>query len=1287
MNGAPRPVTNHTAGTWKEGFSLSHRQVFANSLVESLKKIPIGGPPERIVKYAQQIENNAFETAQSREEYFAIMRERMEYVRTTVDRRRNAALNNGQVQVPQGQAPQHPPQPPQPSQQPILPQQQAQFVPQQRPPEDMFNTVHMNQQPHQSNPLSQFQQQASQAQPPQAPGPVSDPNLSGNQPQYNAAYQNALRQLMSQQQQQQNQQQGRNMPLTMQAQQGQSGILSQATPTLQQNHQNPRNAAILSMMQQQQARLQAHGQQGNVPTQQQQQSNQQLAQQFRQRFAQNGGRGQAEAQAAMLQLIKQQQQRQQQAPQQQQQDQVMQQMQQSPQQPQDSQTSTSMQQVRSAAGQITNDGNTPNNYVPNQQAQMQMFRKLVQSQKQQEQQSAVAGQMQQPRRIGQMMNSAAQQQPIMTQRDQQLSGTHLPRQEQQEQDSQSQQHLPQQESQQPQVMQPNGPPQRAAIAQNAGRLPTNVLQTEQGQPPSHPQLTQQQLDATVKNYVLKSKIPQALLKIMSFLPPEVNTWTQIYNLMKSHSIPGDVLPIIRNVHAQNEQLVRNLFTKQGNQAQRFANDSQTSLQGSQLPMHMAGVIQVTEDAQSSPVMMNQQPTNQRPGAPVPKIEGSPSSSRDAMMTVQQHQISQGPQPQHLAMNQQASMTIPHQYSGQNTTPIVANMNITPQQQQQQAQMSYNKILTQSPQRKQTTPIIQPSQMPSHNQPQHQWMMDSQQTSQQISAQQVQQPLQGNIPLQNVAGQVELERASNSQKPPYGPEQQEQDRARIRELYEEVSRSRTKQPPVELLPEDQTKTREMILQLQEACRQMDRLIHWAHANFHNDSVTKRLIAMQFAYRDQFEVLNRGIFYFTPESIAKFRVELSKFFNYVRRHHQLKQGNGGASIPMNMGMPLQQSASGSHVLMPQQQGQQTVAQVTPQDRIQQGQQVQMPPGRLPQQQMMSAMPHQGGQQMTFEPNLASADLRQRQGNATPTPTTTSAIPPQQQPAQQQQQQQQMMMSQPRQGVAAGSYSAQQFVPQSIPGSAMPVSAPIPAPTPRQSSRRNQKAPAAAGAQAQAAVAAGNGVPQPTPKQFPNTAPRAQRQSVPLPGQLPGQAPIIIPQPQPGKSENPSAAVRPSPVVSSAASPQGLHTPMAHFDPAQLKVPQSRKRSLGVTTSGRSNESIPVIDSEPPLKKEKTEPKAAAKGKQTAAQVKAAAAAQTLAVAAEDANAKQRAAAEEIAAKRRELAVKDPLGYALQAIADICGVDPQTGKDVEGPDSSRTGILSQVKVMYSELLPAIC
>ncbi|KAJ8098924.1 hypothetical protein POJ06DRAFT_302787 [Lipomyces tetrasporus] len=287
--------------------------------VESLKKIPIGGPPERIVKYAQQIENNAFETAQSRkEEYFAIMRERMEYVRNTVDhRRRNAALNNGQVQVPQGQAPQHPPQPPQPSDQPILPQQQAQFVPQQRP-EDMSNTVHMNQQPHQSNPLSQFQQQESQEQPPQAPGPWSVPNVSGDQPQYNAAYQNALRQLMSQQQQQHQQQQnqqGRNMPLTMQ-EQGQSGILSQATPTLQQNHQNPRNAAILSamqqhqaailsMMQQQQALLQAHGQQGNVPTQQQQQSNQQLVQQLSQRFAQNGGPSPAELQA-VLQLLKQQ---------------------------------------------------------------------------------------------------------------------------------------------------------------------------------------------------------------------------------------------------------------------------------------------------------------------------------------------------------------------------------------------------------------------------------------------------------------------------------------------------------------------------------------------------------------------------------------------------------------------------------------------------------------------------------------------------------------------------------------------------------------------------------------------------------------------------------------------------------------------------------------------------------------------------------------------------------------------------------------------------------------------
>ncbi|KAK9323355.1 hypothetical protein V1517DRAFT_98224 [Lipomyces orientalis] len=1264
MNGAPRPVTNHTAGTWKDAFSLSHRQVFANSLVESLKKIPIGGPPERIVKYAQQTENNAFETAQSREEYFAIMRERMEYVRNTVDRRRNAALNNGQVQVSQGQAqaPQHPPQPPQPPQQPIPPQQQTQFVTQQRPPEDMFNTVPMNQQPHQSNPLSQFQQQPSQAQPPQATGPVSVPNVSGNQPQYNAAYQNALRQLMSQQQQQQhqqqqNQQQGRNIPLNMQGQQGQSGILSQATPALQQNHQNPRNAAILSMIQQQQARLQA--QQGNVPTQQQQHANQQLAQQTRQRLVQNGGRNNPAGLQAMLQLLQQQQQRQQQAPQQQQQDQVTQQMQQSPQQPQDSQTSTSMQQVRSATGQITNDVNTPNNYAPIQQAQMQMFRKLVQAQKQQQHQSAVAGQMQQPRRIGQMMNSTAQQQPIMTQRDQQLSGTHPQQQElQQEQDAQqSQQHPPQQESQQPQIMQPNGPPQRAAIAQNAGRPATNVLQTEQGQPPSHPQLTQQQLDATVKNYVLKSKIPQALLKMMPFLPPEVNTWTEIYNLMKSNSIPGDALPIIRNVHAQNEQLVRNLFTKQGHQAQRLANDSQASLQGGHLPMHMPGVIQVSDDAKSSPVMMNQQPTNQRPGAPGPKIDGSPSSSR---MTVQQHQMSQGSQPQQFPMNQQASMTIPHQYSGQNTTHVMANINMT---QQQQAQMTYNNILTQSPQRKQTTPIIQPSQMPPHHQPQHQWMMDTQQTTQQASAQQqVQQPLQGNIPLQNGAGQVELEGASNSQKPPYGPEQQEQDRARIRELYEEVSRSRTKQLPVELLPEDQTKTQEMILQLQEACRQMDRLIHWAHANFHNDSVTKRLIAMQFAYRDQFEVLNRGIFYFTPESIAKFRVELSKFFNYVRRHHQLKQSNGGASLPMNMGMPVQQSASGSHVLMPHQQ---TVAQVPPQDRIQQGQQVQMPPGRQPQQPINSTMSHQGGQQMTFEPNLTSAAQRQK-GNATSTPTTTSAVPPQQRSTQQQ------MMSQPRQAIAPGSFPAQQFVPQSMPGSAMPVSAPIPASTPRQPSRRNQKAPAAGAAQAQAVVAAGNGVTQTTAKQFSN---------------LPGQAPIIIPQPQMGKSETPSIAVGPSPVISSAASPQGVHTPMAHFDPAQLKVPQSRKRSLAGTTSGKSNESSPVIDSEPPLKKEKTEPKAAAKGKQTAAQVKAAAAAQALALAAENANAKQRVAAEEIAAKRRELAVKDPLGYALQAVADICGVDPQTGKDVEGPDSSRTGILSQVKVMYSELLHAIC
>ncbi|KAK9374909.1 uncharacterized protein V1513DRAFT_444787 [Lipomyces chichibuensis] len=1270
MNGVPVP--NHPAGSWKDGLSLNHRQAFATSLVESLKKIPIGGPPERIAKYAQQTENNAFDTAQSREEYFAIMRERIEYVRNTVDRRRNAVLNNNQV-VPQGQST-HQSQPAQAPQPPLPSQHQAQFVPQQRPPEDVFNTMPMNQQTQQINPVAQFQQQPPQVQQPlQGTGQTAVPNVSGNQPQYNAAYENALRQLMSQQQHQQHQQQqqqqqnqqGRNIPIGMRPQQGQASISSQVTPqSQQQNAQTPRNAALLAMMQQQQARMQAQAQQGNVTTQQQQQSNQQIAQQIRQRLAQNGGRNNPTELQAMLQMLKQQQQRQQQAPQLQQQDQTAQQIPPPSQQQQDSQTSISMQQVRSATGQLMNDGNTPNNYSPIQQAQVQMFRKLVQAQKQQqqEQQSAVAGQIQQSRQMGLAMNATAQQPPMMLQNEQPIPGT------QQQQIPQQ----PQQPLQQQNVMPRNGPHQRIATAQSAGRTAAIVQQAEQGQP-QQPQLTRQQLDSTVKNYVLKSKIPQALLKMMPFLPSDVNTWTQIYNLMKSNSIPSDALPIIRNVHAQNEQLVRNLFTKQGQQAQRLANDA--SMPVGQRPIAVPGVIQqAAEDAKSSPVMINQQPTNQRPGAPGPKIDGSPSLPRVAMTNLPQHQLPQGSQPQQSTMNQQASMTIPHQYSsGQSTTPVMQ------QQQQQEAQMMYNNILSQSPQRKQTTPTIQHSQMPPH-QPsqQNQWMVDAQQSQQQAAAQQLQEPLQPYIQQQNPAGQFGAEGAANVQRPSYGPEQQERDRTRIRELYEEVSRSRAKQSPVELLPEDQTKTREMILQLQEACRQMDRLIHWAHVNFHNESVTKRLIAMQFAYREQFEVLNRGIFYFTPESIAKFRVELSKFFNYVRRHQQLKQGNGGVALPMNMGMSTQQSASGSQVL--QQQSQQAVAQGTPQQQIQQSQQLQVPPRRPPQPpMMMSTMPQQGGQQMSFEPNLAFAaqQQRQRQGNTDSTPTTANTVPPQQRPMQQQQPM--MSQSQQQQAVSAGSFPAQQFVPQSMPG-ATPVSAPIPAPNARQPARRNQKATVVAATQSQLAVTAANNNAHSTPQNLQTS----QRPNFSSPGQA-----TVMPQAQLGMSGPGATAPEPSPVISSSASPQGvpIYTPTPLVEATQLKLPQNRKRPLGGMTSSNSTGTSPTIGSEPPLKKEKAEPKAGPKSKQTTAQAKAAAAQAALALAAEDANAKQRAVDEEVARKRRELAEKDPLGYALQALADICGVDPQTGKDIKETESSTTGILSQMKIMYSKILRGIC
>ncbi|KAK9478175.1 hypothetical protein V1514DRAFT_331812 [Lipomyces japonicus] len=716
--------------------------------------------------------------------------------------------------------------------------------------------------------------------------------------------------------------------------------------------------------------------------------------------------------------------------------------------------------------------------------------------------------------------------------------------------------------------------------QNMGRSQT----AQQQQPQVHaadqsvPNTTNPNAPQELRNVVMKMPIPPILLKTLTFLPPDVNTWPQIFRLIQSNSISKEMLPIVKSVHTQHENWVRTLYAQQQMQRQQQ--------QQQQQQQQNVDLVQVGAHGHQKPGMSQnmQQQFNANNNA-----NNSPMVSINSMIREQPQQLQQ---PIMSGSGHQQAMTIPHQYPvNQNTTPLMHNMNL-PQQANQQSMFNSN-VQEQSPQRTQVTPQLGPQVLPQQQQQQQQqrnWMGPQKKQGQ---PQQIDQHNQGEM---NISGQKV-----------YGNDQQERDRVRLHELYEEVGNSKAKSQPLDLSQEEAMKVRASVTQIQEACRQLERLIQWAHISLRNETVTRKLIYMQLAYREQFEAMNRGIFYFNLQSIMQFRQELSKVFNFVRRTQQKNVPGGN----------LQPGQAHQAVSPP-------MAQASPRF--------------VPQQVQSSPIP---SQQPLLQNQASSSSF---DGNV----MATHQQPTRGRGANAQVQQQQNQQNLPNEG------SVQQQKPQQ---SFMAVTQ-VPVANAR-GRGRGKAQPQVQSSTTQATI------PISTPANF-------------ISGQTSTADNLNITLPATSTKMSPTSS------FSGMNSPQGVpvYTQTAPLDASQLKLPQNRKRSATSKVGGSS----PVVELEPPLKKEKTETKGPGRGRppSSAAKYNQAQTGPTFQQLEEASKQKAAVLAEEEATKRRELAQNDPLSYALQAIAEVCAVDPITGNSLV--TSEKAPILSlakPLKVLYTSIV----
>ncbi|KAM9908077.1 hypothetical protein OXX79_000585 [Metschnikowia pulcherrima] len=124
-----------------------------------------------------------------------------------------------------------------------------------------------------------------------------------------------------------------------------------------------------------------------------------------------------------------------------------------------------------------------------------------------------------------------------------------------------------QNRQQGQQSQVQGHQRSTSVSNTSSQSSQNTQQMPQGLQPTQQQIQQ------IGQMIRTSPIPPALLNKLPSLPPNVNTWTRIYECLQKKIIPTSAMPIIKEVHNAHFQLAVRQHQQQKLTQMRRANGS------------------------------------------------------------------------------------------------------------------------------------------------------------------------------------------------------------------------------------------------------------------------------------------------------------------------------------------------------------------------------------------------------------------------------------------------------------------------------------------------------------------------------------------------------------------------------------------------------------------------------------------------------------------------------------------------------------------------------------------
>ncbi|KAH3684426.1 hypothetical protein WICPIJ_004612 [Wickerhamomyces pijperi] len=490
----------------------------------------------------------------------------------------------------------------------------------------------------------------------------------------------------------------------------------------------------------------------------------------------------------------------------------------------------------------------------------------------------------------------------------------------------------------------------------------NMMRNIQSQPQIPQQQQQQQQQAanggntmnkmtTVQqqmfNNMLKTTpIPAALLQKIPNLPPNVNTWQQIFERVASQQVESTYINLIKqiyNLHSQilqKQQLQQKKFTA-GNTAQpvapAVANDINEMPQN-QIRNNVGGIQPQQQNNAQAPsnIMINQQQQQQQQQQfqqqQQQRAPGN-ASEQPKMAPLTQLELKKfSENALELLAKFQREGHIPPELSSEQRTAFVRKYIIRQQQLKMEGQTS---------------------------QPQLQQGIHAQQAVanmqnipvQQQQQQQQQQQIPPKMPMQNQQQQQQIPNRNQNQPliaDPKGPQvvPNEQDKIELRAILAEVSKIPIKLTDLtgQLTPEQKavvnSKVSNLLVPLYNLIEQ---LVPTFYTLTKNSEGTKKLLHMRSMVKEVLEGLKSGKYYASPELLEKVKAQAQKYVQFVKE--QMAKNNktatgfapqnynnvNGPMRNINVGMTPQQA------IQLRQQGVNT--NLTPQQLMQQQQQQQL------------------------------------------------------------------------------------------------------------------------------------------------------------------------------------------------------------------------------------------------------------------------------------------------------------------------------------------------------------